>query len=374
MRKYFIAFLLALMLTGCEPISQAPSIQMPAVAVVVANSQMKDINIYLEKIGLLHASVSMELRPLLSGTLTDVFVNEGQQVKINEPLFKIDSRLYESKIHELEAQKAIDFAQLQLLQKKLARFKSLAAKDLVAQTEWDELEEQVEVGEASLKLDQARLNMAKVDLENCTVRSPVEGQVGKLDVYPGNVVNGSQSLLGTIAKLDPLIIEFNITEKEFYEISNEISKRSIQIEITPFEESNHIFKTGIVTFLDHHFDQKSGLLLVRGSVSNADHSLHPGQSVKVRVLTKTKCNALLVPQKAIKYNQQGPYVYVVKPDMTVAMHSLVLGDEYENDQIILEGISSSDVVVTEGHLRLWPGIKVKILTKGTQEVEPVAFT
>lgn len=358
------------MLSGCDsPQSPAPT-EMPAVAVEVATSQKKDIPIYLETIGLLHSSACMELRPLLSGTLTQVFSKEGQQVKKNDPLFRIDSRAYEIKIQELEAQLAIDLAQLQLLQKKFGRFESLASKDLVAQIEWDELEGQIKVAEAGIQLDQARLNTARVDLENCLVRSPIEGQIGKLEVYPGNVVNGSHSLLGTVAKLDPLIIEFKITEKEF----SELPKDNVQIEITSLGNANPILKKGMVTFVDHHFDQKNGLILIRGHISNNDHALYPGQNVKVRVFTKTQPDVLLIPQKAIKYNQQGPYVYVVQPDTTVAMRSLVLGEEYENDQIILEGISSDEAVVTEGHLRLWPGIKVKTITQGSQAAEPQAST
>lgn len=370
MRNFFMIFLLVLMLTGCDSPQPPVSTEIPAVLVEVATSQKKDIPIYLETIGLLHASVFMELRPLLSGTLTQVFTKEGQQVKKNDPLFRIDSRSYEIKIQELEAQLAIDQAQLQLLQKKFGRFQSLASKDLVAQTEWDELEGQLKVAEASILLDQARLNSARVDLENCLVRSPVEGQIGKLEVHPGNVVNASQSLLGTVAKLDPLIIEFKMTEKEFYEFP----KEKVQIEITPLGFSNPIMKTGTVTFLDHHFDQKCGLILIRGNIANADHSFYPGQSVKVQAFLKTQSNVLLIPQKAIKYHQQGPYVYVVQPDMTIAMRSLVLGDEYENDQIVLEGISSGEVVVTEGHLRLWPGTKVKTAADSSKEEKPLAST
>jgi len=119
-------------------------------------------------------------------------------------------------------------------------------------------------------------------------------------------------------------------------------------------------QSGAITFLDNHFDSKTGLLLIRGKVSNAEQTLRPGQSVRVRVPLAVVENAKLIPQKAIRYNQQGPYVYVVTEDNTVALRQLILGDEQGSDQIVLEGVDPIEQIIIDGHLRLSPGAKVEL--------------
>ncbi len=242
------------------------------------------------------------------------------------------------------------------MQKKWDRFRDLAQKDLVAQTEWDDLEAQVEKAKASLSLANARLSSAKLDLEHCTLKSPVEGRVGKLDSHPGLLVSNGQALpLATVAKMDPLLVEFTVTEKEW----EKIPVASLKIDLKPLCSSGQS-KTGLVTFLDNHFDSKTGLLLMRGKVQNGDLSLRPGQTVKVHIPIATRSDAKLIPQKAIRYNPQGPYVYVIQQDLTVAVRQLTLGDEQGVDQIVLEGLDPSERIVLDGHLRLSPGLKVEI--------------
>lgn len=353
---FLLIGVVGLLLAGCESKQESPAAQTPAIPVIAATPVVKDITVYLDSMGTLHPSILMEIRPQTNGTLKEVLVSEGQWVQQGTPLFKIDSKPYEIKVQEAEAQLTINQVTLRAVQKKLNRFKELAQKDLLAQTEWDELEAQAEQAQASIDLDHARLNSAKLDLEYCTLNSPIEGRVGKLDARPGMLVsNGQSAPLATISKMDPLIVDFTVTEKEFAKIP----KGALKIEIKSLCLSESC-KEGAVTFLDNHFDPKTGLLLVRGAVQNADYSLRPGQSVRVRIPIAIALNAKLLPQKTVRYNQQGPYVYVVQPDMTVAVRQLILGDEQGDDQIVLKGIDATELVILDGHLRLSPGSNVEI--------------
>lgn len=347
---------LSYLLTGCKSDPSKPMEGMPAIPVIAAPPTIKEITVYVESVGTLHPSVTMEIRPQVGGTIENVLVDEGESVQPGTPLFQIDPTTYELKVREAKAQLAINQAGLQAAQRKLERFRALAQKDLISQTEWDELEAQVAKAQAAVHLDEARLSSAALDLGNCTLQSSVEGRVGKLDAHPGLLVSGGQTTpLATIAKMDPLTIEFTLTEKEYPKI------RSWD---TPFEMqplcSTCAFQTGAITFLDNHFDAKTGLILVRGKIANPEYALRPGQSVRVRIPISVSSNAKLIPQKAIRYNPQGPYVYIVQADNTVVLRQVILGDEDGSDQIVLQGIDPEERIIIDGHLRLSPGSKVEV--------------
>jgi multidrug efflux system membrane fusion protein len=351
-----LAIIVSFLLVGCETQKEASSIETPAVPVIATSPMIKEMTLYLESIGTMQPLVLMEVRPQIEGTLIEVLTSEGQWVVPGSPLFKIDPRPYLIKVQEAEAQLSIDQANLQVAHKKLNRFKPLAQKDLIAKTEWDDLEAEVERCQATLALDEARLDSAKLDLEHCSIQSPIAGRVGKLEAHPGFLVaRGQEAPLATISQMNPLIVEFTVTEKEFPKISQETQK----IEIKAICSSDPC-KNGAVTFLDNHFDETTGLLLVRGKVLNEEYTLRPGQTVQVRIPVGSTKKAMLIPQKAIRYNQEGPYAYVVQSDMTVALRQLILGDEQESDQVVLQGLDPSDQLIVDGHLRLSPGLKVDV--------------
>lgn len=347
---------MSLLLLGCESKQEGMGMEPPVVPVKAVAPVVKDITVYLESIGTLQPSVFIEVRPQIDGTLAEVLTSEGQWVEPGTPLFKIDSKPYEIKVKEAEAQLAINDANLKAVEKKQARLRPLAQKDLVPQMEWEELDVEGEKSRAAVALDEARLKSANLELERCTITSPASGRVGKLDAHSGNLVaRGQSSPLATLSQMDPLLVEFTLTEKEFPKITQE----KLQIEVRQLCASGEC-KSGELTFLDNHFESSTGLILARGKVPNGDHSLRPGQSVQVRIPVSVTSNSLLIPQKAIRYNQEGPYIYVVQPDQTVVMRQLILGEEQGTDQIVLQGIDPSEQLIIDGHLRLSPGTKVEV--------------
>ena len=356
MHKQSLIIIACFILTACQSAPEGPRTEPPAIPVLAVNPSVQDVPIYIESIGTLQPSIFMEIKPQVNGTLTDVLVKEGQWVHKGTPLFKIDTKPYAIKAQEAQAQIALDRTSLHAAQKKLERYKMLADKDILSKTEWDAIETEEARAMASLDADEARLNAAKLDLERCILTSPTEGRVGKLDAHPGLLVANSQAApLATVSKMDPLIVEFSVTEKEFPKLKNQ----NAIFEIQPLC-SEQKCSEGHMTFLDNHFDAKSGLLLIRGSVPNPQHELRPGQSVRVLVPVAVESQARLIPQKAVKYNQEGPYVYIVQPDQTVGFRQVVLGDEHGQDVIIREGLEPTDYIITDGHLRLSPGLKVEI--------------
>lgn len=347
-----------LLLSGCQSNHDAAPTEKPPIPVIGAPPVIKDIPIYVESIGTLSPSISMEIRPQVSGTLHEVYITEGQWVEKEALLMEIDPKPYAIKVREGEAQLAINRVELQAAQKKLDRFRKLAQQDLVPQIEWDEIETHVARAQAMLDLDEARLNAAKLDLEHCTLKSPINGRVGKLDAHPGFLISGSSSPLASISQMDPLTIEFAVTEGELAKLPKE--NLEIELQTLCVGSSEGSCSKGQVTFLDNHFDQKTGQLLVRGKVSNPDFTLRPGQSLRVKMPIAISPNRLLIPQKAVRYNEQGTYIYVVDAEKSVLFRQVSLGEEHGSDVIVLEGLDPGEIVITDGHLRASPGLKVDV--------------
>lgn len=357
-RAISLASASALLMAGCSNEKPLVKKETPAIPVIVTTPVIKEIIVYMESIGTLQPSDLLEIRPQTNGKLISVMVDEGQIVKSGDILFVIDPQRYEIRVREAEAQLAIDQAGFDAIQKKMTRYKGLAERDLVAKTEWDELKAQLKKAQAGLDLDNARLKFAQLELEDCTLCSSLDGRVGKVDASAGQLVaNGQPAPLTTISKLDPLYVEFNVTEKEFPLLPKDIVPFTIQALCSHGSDG---CGNGVVTFIDNHFDSKTGQLLVKGRIDNPDLALRPGQSVRVHIPVSLTPNAKVIPQKTIRYNQMGPYVYVVGEDMTVATRQLILGKENGNEQIVLSGLDSDERIILEGHLRISPGLKVEI--------------
>lgn len=354
MYKIIIAGLsLCLILAACDPV-KPPLKEIPATPVTASLPIVRDLPLYVESIGVLAPSFFVEVRPQLSGILQKIYVQEGDWVAVGQPLFELESKVYQIKVNEAEAQLLIDQVAYEAAKKKYERFHKLAQKDLVAQVEWDEIEMQVAKGKAILGIDLARLDAAKLDLERSTLYAVSEGRVGRIDIHQGTLVSREQAEpLVTLSKIDSLIVNFHVTEKEFAKLP----KEKLSLEVFPLCDKA-CGNLGNVTFLDVSFNSKSGLLFMRGKLSNPENRLSPGQSVKIRIQTAILPNVTFIPQRAVKFNQQGPYAYVVTSEDLIEFRQLILGDEIGEEVAIREGISLEERIITSSHARLSPGLKV----------------
>lgn len=348
---------ISLLMFGCGSSGADGQFQgQPSIPVTIADVGTKDIVTTFETLGTLAPSTTVDVRPMVDGQILETFVVEGEEVIPGTPLFKIDPYPYEIALKEASAQLAVDKAAAAGIEKKIERYRGLAEKDIVAKTEWDDLITQKERAHAMIDLDQSRVDAAQLKLDRCLVKAPAEGRVGKIDVHPGQLVSSSQTTpLATIAKLNPLTIEFHVTEKEFAKIKNGVP----EVEMSTLCSTSKA-RNAKVTFLDNAYDSANGMLLVRGKVANDSGCLRPGQTVKIRVPVDKKDGMLVVPQKSVRFNQKGAYVYVVNGDNTVSLRQVVLGSEEGHDQVVLEGLEPTDKIVMDGHLRLSDGSKVDI--------------
>lgn len=351
-RLIFAALLLTACNTESEKISEAP-VAIPVLATV---AEIRDIPVYIEAVGTLHASVAAEVRPQVSGTISEVLVSEGDWVDVNTPLIRIDPSTYEVRVQESSAKLDMDNAVLSSALRKLERFRTLADKDLISKAEWDELETAAEKANATIKADEASLRAAEIDLERCHLRACVAGRLGRMHAHPGQLVSNAQTIpLALIAKMDTLLVDFTLTEKD----AQQLPGGQPQMELGCIH-SNDCLGVGRVTFIDNHYDPKTGLILVRGTVDNTQMKLRPGQSVRVRLPVRRIAEAKLIPQKAIKYNHEGPYIYVVNPAGIVTRRKVTLGMTQGAQVIVTEGLQPNEQVITDGHMRIYPGSQVEV--------------
>jgi multidrug efflux system membrane fusion protein len=348
-----ICIFLACVLSGCSKKKPPQQAELPSIPIHAAPIEIRDFLLHFETIGSIKPFRTAEVKPQVSGLITKVHFTEGQRIQEGDLLYTIEPASYAIKVQEMQAHLAHNLAYLKNVQKKLERYKSLSNKDLIAKVEWDELETQVALYEALAKADKARLLSAKLDLEHCEIRAPISGRTGKTALQVGS--KAESDALVTIFQTEPLYVEFAITERELQLLTDD----QCAIEVYAAGGGDRSLGSGKVVFLDQEIDPKSRMLAVRGILEKSEHSLWPGQSVRVHLIFGKKTQAKMVPLKAIKTNQGGPYVFSVKADHTVETRSVKLGAEEKGFVVIEEGLEGVEKVVTEGHLRLMSGSKVE---------------
>jgi multidrug efflux system membrane fusion protein len=342
------------LLFGCERASTPSATPISPIPVLGVLPTTSDISLELETIGTLRAVATIPIYPEMDGRLQEVLISEGQWVKAGTPLFKIDDQNYTLKMNEAKAQIAIDEAAFAEAERKLARYNRLRDRAIISESEWDRHQTEVLKASNVVKLDQTRLEMIFSDLDRCTITSPMDGRIGKIEAFAGHLVS-TKDALTRLLQMDPLLVEFSLTEQEFEKLQG----TSHPFTVRPLYNSASAFM-GDITFIDNDFDSKTGQIFIRGKIPNSELTLRPGQLVQIKVPFEMKKDALAIPLKAVKHNANGPYVYLLGQDNTAEMRKIAIGEEIGQEVIVLEGINTSDFVITEGHLRLYPGVKVEV--------------
>lgn len=336
--------------------STAKAPKSKAIPIHVASVEIQEIPLFIESIGSLKPLVSIEIRPQVSGKLQAIQFKEGARVEKHQPLFLIDSNPYQIKLQETKAQLAQDVATLQASKKKLDRYQSLASKDLIPQQEWDELVAAVAVKEAQISASGARVQSAQLDLDNCQISSPIEGRIGKVTLDTDNLVVASVTPLARLFSIDQLLVKFNLSESDYLLLSKQ--KKSYPIKVISLIDPD-LSAEGEIHFMDHNFHPESGLLHVEGKISNPSLKFLPGQSARVLISLSNIADAKVIPQKSVRINQKGSYVYLINENKA-EIRQITVGEEMQDKVRVLEGLEVGDKVVTDGHLRLSEGAEVEI--------------
>lgn len=334
--------LLALLISRCGKTKETASGPAPR-PVIVAKVSTKDVPLYLDEIGTCSAFETVQVQAQVTGQIIAREFKDGVDVKKGDLLFRIDPRPYEA---VLAAAKA-DFA---LAQANLKRQTELAAKNVSATQELD-------TARANAMRAEAAVASAQVNLDFCSIQSPIDGRAGLRSVDAGNVVNPSSPPLVTIQGLDPIYTDFTIAEPDIPLVKRYLGNPNVKV-MTDSEGDNVEPRTGELYFLDTAVQAGAGTVKARGITPNPDHALWPAQFVHVRLILDNLKDAKLVPSGAVQIGQNGPYVFVVKPDSTLDLRQVKPGQRQGDLTVITEGVQSGESVVVSGQLQLAPGAKV----------------
>lgn len=338
--------------------SAATAAQPPPRPVVVAKVTTKDVPLYLDEIGTCAAYETVQVQAQVNGQIVARSFQDGSEVKKGDLLFSIDPRPFQAALDQAQGQLGQAKSQLVLDQITLKRQQDLRAKGVNSPQDLDVAQGTVNNDEAKVKSAEATVAAAQVNLDYCSIRSPIDGRAGLRNVDVGNVVGGSGSApLLTIQGLDPIYTDFTVAEPDLPLVRRYLGNPNVKVE-TNSEDDNVPPRTGDLYFIDNAVQPGVGTVKARAVTPNPDHALWPSQFVRVRLILDVLKEAKLVPSGAVQIGQNGPYVFVVKSDSTLDLRSVKPGQRQGDFTVITDGLKPGETVVVSGQLQLAPGTKV----------------
>jgi multidrug efflux system membrane fusion protein len=357
-----------LALYGCGKETPA-SLERPPAPVTVATAVARDVPIYIEAVGKIVPREVVDIQPQVSGRITKVHVADGADVKAGEVLFTIDPRPFQAQLNQAEANVAQAQAALNLAKINFARVESVTDPRAVSRQDYDTKKNAVEVAEAQLGQARAAVETARLNLEYCTIRSPIQGRAGQRLADAGNIVMANNTSLLIIQRLDPIYAEFTVPENELTEVQQNMARRSLRVEVRLPDEPDR-GREGKLTFVDNSVQDGTGTVKLRATIENKDRRFWPGRFAKVRLILDTQQQAVLIPAGAPQMSAKGSFVYVVKSDSVAELRPVTTG-QLQGDLIVIDkGLKAGEQVVTSGQLGVTPEGKVQIVQMENQANPP----
>jgi multidrug efflux system membrane fusion protein len=358
---------LALLLAACSgggkgdgsPAAGGKKGAQPAVPVTVGTVGTRTVPVQLEAVGKVEPLATVSVLARVGGELTGVRFAEGQEVQKGQVLFTIDPRPYQAALDQAQAAVVRDKAVAANSAADLKRYGDLVQKEYVTREQYDRIAADTASSGATVKADEAAVEAARLQLEYCTIRSPLGGRTGSLLVHAGNLVkaNDAQPLV-VIHQIQPIYVSFAVPEAELASIERYRSQGQLTVESVP-AEGRGASQQGNLSFIDNQIDRTTGTILLKATFPNEARTLWPGQFTNVRLTLARQANAVVVPAQAVLTGQQGQYVYVVRADQTVENRGIQVARTVGGEAVIASGLAPGETVVTDGQLRLAPGTRIQ---------------
>jgi multidrug efflux system membrane fusion protein len=338
-----------------------------AVPVTVGDVVQRTVPVQLRAIGNVEPYATVSVNAQVEGELTSVHFKEGQEMKEGDLLFTIDSRFCEVQLKEAEGNLAKDRAKLENAKKQVERYASVVGQGYVAEEQYDQVVADAAALEGTVKADEAAVEKTKLELSYCTIKSPINGVTGSLGVNRGNIIKAidKDRPLVVINQIRPVYVTFAIAERYLPELKKYMAERKLEV-TAAIQGDQHERVLGELTFVQNKVDKDTGTIQLKATFPNEDRALWPGQFVNVLLTLRSDSDAIVVPSQAIQTGQQGEYVFVVKPDMTVDHRIVEVERAVGDETVIRSGVSAGEKVVTDGQLKLASGSLVKIVDAASQ--------
>lgn len=334
----------------------------PPAVVQVAHPLAREVTEWDDYVGRFAPSKTVEVRPRVSGAVTQVLFKDGDYVQAGQALFVVDPRPYRAALAEAQADAASASATLSLARSDYARVAGLKGDEAMAASEVDNLRSRVRAAEAALAAAQARVRSRSLDVEFATVRAPISGRVSDRRVDAGNLVSGeagaNATLLTTINAVSPIYFTFDASESLFLKAQRDKANGAApNVEVRLQDEADYRWK-GKLDFTDNGLNANSGTIRVRATLDNKDGFLTPGMFGNMRLANGGTVKATLVPDAAVRSDQTRKVVMVVGKDGTVSAKPVQVGPLVDDLRVIRSGLDAGDTVIVSNYQAAIPGTKV----------------
>jgi multidrug efflux system membrane fusion protein len=327
----------------------------PPTTVSVVAPLRQDVPVELAANGTVTPLQTVDLRAQTTATIRQVHIKEGEFVKAGTLMFSLDDRSDVANVDKAQAQVERDKATLADVERQYKRSQDLFAQKFIAQSAVDTLKSQLDAARAALVADQAAVRASRVSVGYSSIRAPMSGRVGAINVYPGSLMQPSASLT-TITQLDPISVAFNLPESSLASVlaAQRTGAVTVQASVGNAEPIN-----GKLSFVDNAVDAQSGTIRVKAVFDNRASNLWPGQYVNTRVTVQTIKDAVVIPQQAIVTNAHGTFVYVAQPDQSAKLVPVARLHAF-GLQAAVTGLTGTEQVITDGKQNLRPGGKIRV--------------
>jgi multidrug efflux system membrane fusion protein len=348
-----------MLLSSCTGTKAAPPSN-PSVPVTAAEVEQKNVPLQVKAIGSVEAYSNVSIKTQVTGELTGVFFKEGDDVKKGQLLFTLDKRPLEADLKRAEGTLAKDQAQAANAQAQARRYEALWNSGVVSKEEYDQMRSNADALEATVRADRGAVENARVQIQYCSIYSPINGRTGPLLIHRGNMIKANDTpFLVSINQVQPIYATFTVPEEYLGEIKKYANGGKLPIKAYIPNDTRGP-AVGHLSFIDNTVDQATGTIKIKGEFANPDRRLWPGQFVDVVLTLADQPNAIVIPSQAIQSGQQGQFVFVVKPDMTVETRPVTVSRSTDGQAVVDKGLAPGERVVTDGQLRLVPGAKVEL--------------
>jgi RND family efflux transporter MFP subunit len=366
-------------LTGCNFGAAAPVAKMPVPVVVVRTPDKDKVTDYFEFPGQLAAVGDVQIRARVTGYLTKVYFEDGQNVKKGEPLYEMDPRPYEAALKQAQGELARLGALLQKAQANMARSERLRPSGAISEDEYEQHKANLAGFKASIKASEAAMREAELNLEFTRITSPIEGRVSRTRITEGNLIQpgtNDAAILTTVVTTNPVYVYFNVDENALLKYNEFALKNKLELHPkrlkdlrVPVEiglgDEKGFPHAGILDFADNKVDRTTGTLRVRGVFDNAKDYLTPGLFVRVRIPYGIPHEAVLISERSICRDQRERYVKVVNEKNIVEYKKIEIGDLHGSLREIRSGVGPNDRVVVQGLQRAQQGAEVTPIDEAT---------
>ena len=344
------------------PAGKAPS--GPAAPVTVAKVGKGPLPLRIDAVGTVQPIANVAIKTRVDATIDQILVNDGAKVKAGDILVRLDDRQVQAQIKAAEASLAKDKATLEQAERDVQRYQDLLSKGAGTQLNFDNARTTLASTKALIMGDEAQLENLKVQLGWYTMSAPIPGRVGTFSAKAGNIIrsgdNTSTGILTTIVQTAPIYVVFSVPQANLPDLRAAVeSAAGAEVVATPQGTTKQAM--GRVAVLDNQIDSGTGTIAVRGAFENADDLLWAGQLCNVRVVVRVDPQAITVPRSATQSGQAGNFVYVIE-NGTAHVRPVKIARTQDDVDVVAEGLSGGESVVTDGALLLIEGARVEVRT------------